>query len=67
MSKLDKNLIKKLMLHKDINTLWELAKVLNISKSQLSNLLSNKFNPIKSNIQEIADFFQVDPIDLLKK
>ncbi len=67
MSKLDKNLIKKLMLHKDINTLWELAKALNISKSQLSNLLSNKFNPIKSNIQEIADFFQVDPIDLLKK
>lgn len=67
MSKLNRNLIKKLMLNKNINTLWELAKMLNISKSQLSNLLSDKFNPIKSNIQEIADFFEVDPIDLLKK
>lgn len=67
MSKLNKNIIKKLMLDKNINTFWELAKMLNISKSQLSNLLSDKFNPIKSNIQEISDFFWVDPIDLLKK
>ena len=67
MSTLNRNLIKKLMLEKDINTFWELAKMLNISKTQLSNLLSDKFNPIKSNIQEISDFFGVDPIDLLKK
>jgi len=55
------------MLEKDISTFWELAKMLGISKTQLSNLLSDKFNPIKSNVQEIADFFEVDPIDLLKK
>lgn len=67
MSKLNKNLIKKLMLEKDINTFWELAKMLNLSKSQLSNLLSDKFNPIKSNVQEISDFFGIDPIDLIKK
>ena len=67
MSTLNRNLIKKLMLEKDINTFWELAKMLNISKTQLSNLLSDKFNPIKSNVQEISDFFGVDPIDLLKK
>jgi DNA (cytosine-5)-methyltransferase 1 len=67
MSKLDKNLIKKLMLEKWISTQIELAKALGISKSQLSNLLSDKFNPIKSNIQEISDFFEVDPIELLKK
>lgn len=67
MAQLDKNYIKKLMLDKNINTFWELAKMLNISKSQLSNLLSDKFNPIKSNIQEIADFFWIDPLELLKK
>jgi DNA (cytosine-5)-methyltransferase 1 len=67
MSKLDKNLIKKFMLEKWISTQIELAKALGISKSQLSNLLSDKFNPIKSNIQEISDFFEVDPIELLKK
>ena len=67
MSTLNRNLIKKLMLEKNINTFWELAKMLWISKTQLSNLLSDKFNPIKSNIQEISDFFGVDPIDLLKK
>ncbi len=67
MSKLDKNLIRKLMLEKWISTQTDLAKVLGISKSQLSNLLSDKFNPIKSNIQEIADFFEIDPIKLLKK
>lgn len=67
MSKLNKNLIKKMMLEKWISTQWKLAKMLNLSKSQLSNLLSDKFNPIKSNIQEMSDFFWVDPIDLLKK
>jgi DNA (cytosine-5)-methyltransferase 1 len=67
MSTLNRNLIKKLMLEKDINTFWELAKMLWISKTQLSNLLSDKFNPIKSNVQEISNFFGVDPIDLLKK
>lgn len=67
MSTLNRNLIKKLMLEKDINTFWELAKMLGISKSQLSNLLSDKFNPIKSNVQEISDFFGVNPTDLIKK
>ena len=67
MSQLDKNLIRKLMLEKWISTQQELAEVLGLSKSQLSNLLSDKFNPIKSNVQEIANFFELDPIDLLKK
>lgn len=67
MSKLDKILIKKLMLEKNINTLSELAKMLWISKSQLSNLLSDKFNPIKSNVQEIADFFDIDPTEIITK
>lgn len=67
MCKLNKKLIKQLMLEKDINTFSELAKMLNLSKSQLSNLLSEKFNPIKSNVQEMSDFFGIDPIDLLKK
>ena len=35
-----------------------LAKALGISKNQLSTILSNKYEPIKSNIVEIARFFK---------
>lgn len=67
MAKLNKFLIKELMAKKQISTFSELAKMLNLSKSQLSNIFSDKYNPVKSNIQEIADFFSVDPIDIIKK
>ena len=58
--------IKELMAKKKINTFSDLAKSLGISKNQLSNILSNKYDPIKSNIVEIAKFFKVDPIDLIE-
>lgn len=67
MSKINKLVLKKLMLEKKLTTYTELANALGISKTQLSNLLSDKFNPIKSNIQEMADFFGIDPIKILEK
>lgn len=59
--------IKELMAKKKIDNFSELARMLDISKNQLSNILSEKYNPIKSNVIELAKFFNVDPIDLFQK
>ncbi len=58
--------IKELMAKKKINNFSELARALGISKNQLSSILSNKYNPIKSNVVELAEFFSVDVVDLLE-
>lgn len=64
---LDKLKIKELMAKKGISTQTELAKMLGISKNQLSNILSNKFDPIKSNVVELANFLGVSPLIIIKK
>ena len=58
--------IKELMAKKKIDNFSELACMLGISKNQLSNILSEKYNPIKSNVVELAKFFNVDVSDLLE-
>ena len=58
--------IKELMAKKKIDNFSELARMLGISKNQLSNILSEKYNPIKSNVVELAEFFDVDIGDLLE-
>ncbi len=55
------------MAKKKIDNFSELARMLGISKNQLSNILSEKYNPIKSNIVELAKFFSVDIVDLIQK
>jgi len=65
--RIDRFKIKELMAKKKIDNFSELARMLGISKNQLSNILSKKYNPIKSNIVELAKFFKVNPIDLFKK
>lgn len=65
--KVNRYKIKELMAKKKIESFTELAKALGISKNQLSNILSNKYNPIKSNIEEIANFFKIDPSELIVK
>jgi len=32
----------------------------------LSNILSEKFNPIKSNVIELAKFLEVNPLDIIE-
>lgn len=59
--------IKELMAKKKIDNFSELARMLGISKNQLSNILSEKYNPIKSNVVELAKFFDVDVGDLIQK
>lgn len=55
------------MAQKHIGTFQELADSLGISKTQLSNILSDKFIPIKSNVIDIAEFFGVNPLELIKE
>ena len=54
------------MARKKINNQTELAKMLGISKNQLSNILSENFNPIKSNIIELANFLEVSPLEIIE-
>ncbi len=65
--KIDRFKIKELMAKKKIDNFSELARMLNISKNQLSNILSDKYNPIKSNVVELANFFNIDPRDLFQE
>ncbi len=65
--KIDKFRIKELMAKKKINNFTELAKMLGISKNQLSNILSDRFNPIKSNVNELAKYLKVSPLDIIKE
>ncbi|AYQ57643.1 hypothetical protein [uncultured Gammaproteobacteria bacterium] len=64
---LDKFKIKELMAKQGISTQSELAQMLGISKNQLSNILSERFNPIKSNVNELAEFFGVSPLKIIKQ
>jgi len=65
--KIDKFKVLELMAKKKIKNQTELAKMLGISKNQLSNILSDKFSPIKSNVVELAEFLEVNPLDILTK
>jgi DNA (cytosine-5)-methyltransferase 1 len=64
--KINKFKVKELMAKKKINNQTELAEVLGISKNQVSNILSEKFNPIKSNVIELAEFFEVSPLEIIE-
>ena len=65
--RIDKFKVKELMAKKKIKNQTELAKMLGISKNQLSNILSDKFSPIKSNVKELAEFLGVSPLEILKE
>ena len=65
--RIDKFKVKELMAKKKIKNQTELAKMLGISKNQLSNILSDKYSPIKSNIVELSKFFGVSPLEILKE
>jgi DNA (cytosine-5)-methyltransferase 1 len=65
--RIDKFKVKELMAKKKIKNQTELARMLGISKNQLSNILSDKYSPIKSNIVELAKFLGVSPLEILKE
>jgi DNA (cytosine-5)-methyltransferase 1 len=63
---IDKYKIKEIMAKRKIDNFSELAKMLGISKNQLSNILSNRFKPVKSNVEELAKFLGVSPLEIMK-
>ena len=64
--KINKFKVKELMAKKQISNQTELADALGISKNQVSNILSEKFNPIKSNVIELAEFLEVSPLEIIE-
>ena len=54
--KINKFKVNELMAKKKIKNQTELADKLGMSKNQLSNILSEKFEPIKSNVVQLAGF-----------
>ena len=65
--KLDRDRVIELMAEKQIKTLNQLAGVLGITKNQLSVMLSEKFNPVKSNVMKLCEALHVTPMDLFEE
>lgn len=64
--KINKFKVKEIMAKKQIKNQTELADMLGISKNQLSTILSEKFNPIKSNVIQLAEFLEVSPLEIIE-
>jgi DNA (cytosine-5)-methyltransferase 1 len=54
------------MKNKNIKNQVELAEKLGMSKNQVSNILSEKFNPIKSNIVQLSELLEVSPLEIIE-
>ncbi|MEZ5429085.1 MAG: helix-turn-helix transcriptional regulator [Pyrinomonadaceae bacterium] len=67
MPNINKVKVRELMAKKGILTFKELAEALGMSTTQLSNILSDKFEPVKSNIVELAEFLEISPLELIKE
>lgn len=67
MPRINKAKVIELMAKKEILTFKDLASKLDISTTQLSNILSEKFEPIKSNVVKLAEFLEVSPIEIIKE
>lgn len=64
--KLDKDKINKLIKEKGLSTQTELAELMNISKNQLSVILSSKYCPIKSNALKLCEVLDTDITKIIK-
>lgn len=64
---ISKEKLKIIMKQRNIKTQTELAKLLNITKNQLSVMLSGKFTPLKSNVVELCKVLDVNFEDITEK
>ncbi len=67
MPRISRHKVLEFMARKKIVSLKELAAALGISSAQMSNILSEKFEPVKSNIMELAEFLEVSPLELIEE
>lgn len=56
---IDKNKLKRIMHEKNIKSQTELALNMGITKNQLSVILSDKFTPIKSNVEKMCEILDI--------
>jgi len=59
--------VKEAMAQKGIKNQTELAKLMGISKNQLSLILSGRFNPIKSNVQRLCEILEVSALEIFEE
>lgn len=64
---IDKERIHEVMKDRNIGTQQELAKIMGITKNQVSVLLSPKANPFKSNFVKLCSVLNVEPADILQQ
>ncbi|WP_199870139.1 DNA (cytosine-5-)-methyltransferase [Clostridium senegalense] len=64
--RISKELLNKVMAEKGIKTQTELAEKIGITKNQLSRILSEKFNPIKSNIVKLCEVLDIGFEDIIE-
>lgn len=62
----DRVKIKEVMGKSNIKTQTQLAAIMGITKNQLSVILSEKYNPIKSNITDMCDVLGISPLEILR-
>lgn len=63
--KLDKQKIILQMQRKNIKTQKDLAELIGISNSQLSNMFSNEYNPVRTNVSKLSQILDVSIVELL--
>ena len=56
---IDKNKIKEIIKLKGLKNQTELASKMGITKNQLSEILSHKFSPLKSNVEKLCDILDI--------
>ena len=56
---IDKNKVKEILKRKGVKNQTELANKIGITKNQLSEILSPKFSPLKSNIERLCDVLDI--------
>jgi len=59
--------IKEAMEHQGITTQKELADRLNITKNQLSVILSKKYRPLKTKVEELCDVLNISPLEIMEE
>lgn len=65
--KISKVKVREAMEKKGIRTQTELASAMGITKNQLSVILSDTYNPIKSSVDNLCHVLDVEPIDILHR
>ncbi len=63
--KLSKSKIKEVMENKGIKTFSALSKRIGITKNQLSVMLSDSYNPLKSRVYDLCLSLDVSPLDIM--